>query len=226
MHKLPIDDTSCWLLCENIYPGLQASETIKLLLPQQKESFLEKCDWYREAIKQIYQKINLDDPVLKAFQHLHPALIVEETASISAVASLAHGLSLIASSLQVTDPHLDRQWRSMLFDGNILSGKWESVSLQKFWLPMSQIDSYQSLANFILQITALPQSTAVVEQMFSKTNLNKTKLRNRLAISTLESIAKVSEKFPHNFKVIHRLTYLYGKARSAYMDKYSESIYS
>ena len=128
-----------------------------------------------EAINQIYQRINLDDPVLKAFLHLHPASIVAETASIPAVASLDHGLPLIASSLQVTDHHLDHQWRSMLLDSNILSRKWENVSLEKFWLAMSQIDSYQSFANFILQITALPQSTAVVEQRFSKINQNKTK---------------------------------------------------
>ena len=93
----------------------------------------------------------------------------------------------------------------------MLSGKLENVSLEKFWLALNQINSCQSLANFIVQVTALPQSTAVAERMFSKINLNKTKLRNRLAISTLESIAKVTmrsflttSKLPTDWPIFRR----------------------
>ena len=70
---LPIDDSSTWNSPEQIYPGLEASDTMKLLLPHQKESFLIRCrDWYREAIKQLYLRFNFNDPVLKAVQFLHP----------------------------------------------------------------------------------------------------------------------------------------------------------
>jgi len=49
-NTLPIDNPSSWKLSEQINPGLEASETIKLLLPHQKEGFLIRCrDWYCEA---------------------------------------------------------------------------------------------------------------------------------------------------------------------------------
>ena len=218
---LPIDDSSTWNSPEQIYPGLEANDTMKLLLPHQKESFLIRCrDWYREAIKQLYLRLNFNDPVLKAVQFLHPTVIVEAKASISAVASIATGLPRLTSCLGVAQ-QLDRQWRSLLVDTNVITGGWERASLEQFWLAMSNIDFYASLAKLVLNITALPQSTAVVERTFSKINLNKTKLRNGLEISTLEAICKVSEWFSENFNVTTKLAHLHGKARNSYMEKYS-----
>ena len=195
---------------------------MKLLLPHQKESFLIRCrDWYREAITQLYLRFNFNDPALKAVQFLHPTVIVEAKASISAIASIATGLPRLTSCLGVAPQQLDRQWRSLLVDTNVISGGWEGASLEQFWLATSNIDSYASLAKFVLNITALPQSTAVVKRTFSKINLNKTKLRNRLEISTLEAICKVSEWFSENFNVTTRLAHFHGKARNSYMEKYS-----
>jgi len=50
-------------------------------------------------------------------------------------------------------------------------------------------------------ITALPQSTAEVERTFSRSNNNKNKLRDCLAVCTLEAIIKSSDIFPSDFKV-------------------------
>ena len=58
--------------------------------------------------------------------------------------------------------------------------------------------------------------------LFSKVTMNKTKLRNRLHISTLESIICVSEHFPATFEPTDPLKTLYVKARGNYMAKYSE----
>jgi len=53
-------------------------------------------------------------------------------------------------------------------------------------------------------ITALPQSTDEVERIFSRLNNNKNKLRDCLAVCTLEAIIKSSEKFPSDFEVKQR----------------------
>ncbi|CAK8677925.1 unnamed protein product [Clavelina lepadiformis] len=100
------------LLSKRFFPGLMASDTIKKLLPHQKESFLERCrEWYRprEAVKQLYQRINLDDPVLQSLSHLKPSAIVNETSSITAAARIASGLPCITTMLNVNAQQIDRQ---------------------------------------------------------------------------------------------------------------------
>ena len=75
----------------------------------------------------------------------------------------------------------------------------------------------------MLEITALPQSTAVVERTFSKINCNKTKLRNRLAVRTIEAVIRVGEGFPGCFEVFARLSSLYSSARGSYMERYNNN---
>ncbi|XP_076811997.1 uncharacterized protein LOC143458967 isoform X2 [Clavelina lepadiformis] len=126
IHHLNVDDSSRWLSIQEVYPGLMASDTIKELLPHQKESFLERCrEWYREAVKQLYRRINLDDPILQSLSHLKPSAIVNETSSITAAATIASGLPCITTMLNVNAQQIDRQWRSLLADENIISGQWK-----------------------------------------------------------------------------------------------------
>jgi len=72
-------------------------------------------------------------------------------------------------------------------------------------------------------ITALPQCTTEVERTFSRLNNNKSKLRDYLAGCTLVAISKSSDNFPGDFEVNQRLTYLHGKARKAYIEKFENS---
>ena len=106
---------------------------------------------------------------------------------------------------------IDRQWRSLLVDEDVKKGGWETRPSHDFWKAMADIEPYKELATFMLEITALPQSTAVVERTFSKLN-NKTKLRNALGVCTMEATVKVSEEFPSNFDSNKRLAELHSKA--------------
>ena len=223
LHLFSVDDNSIWLPCEQVYPGLKATETTNTLLPHQRESFLDKCrNWYREATKQLCQRIDLENPVLQAMQYLHPSAIVEGRASVSSAAKLAAGLPHTVNNLEATPQTLDRQWRFIFVDDTKISGEWSDAKIEDFWNAMNRLEPYRTLASHILHVTALPQSSAVVERTFSKINSNKTKLRNCLGIKTLEAILKVSDNFPDNFPVTHLLAHLYGKARKSYMEKYSE----
>ena len=91
---------------------------------------------------------------------------------------------------------------------------------------MLEVPEYQGLARFMLEVTALPQSTAEVERTFSKVNNNKTKLQNALAVRTLEAIIKSGEAYPTNFEVNERLTNLHSEARKRYMEQYTEQDWS
>jgi len=150
-----------------------------------------------------------------------PSTILSSNASQSAAGILARQLCGLkaATSLQ----EIDRQWRSLLIDNMLKKGSWENANFLDFWKGMHGLSEYRDLALFMLQITALPQSTAAVDHTFSKINNNKTKLRNNLAVSTIESIVKVSEKFKESFEIDEHLVHLHDKVRNSYMQKYSET---
>ena len=111
--------------------------------------------------------------------------------------------------------NVDRQWRSLLIDKEVLDGYLKEIKTEEFWKAISKIESYEALGNFMFEITALPQSTAVVERTFSKINCNKTKLRNRLAVRTIDPIIRVGEGFPGCFEVSARLSSLCSSARGS-----------
>ncbi|CAK8695479.1 unnamed protein product [Clavelina lepadiformis] len=135
IHRLNVVDSSRWLSIREVYPGLMASDTIKELLLHQKESFLERCrEWYREAVKQLYQRINLDVPVLQSLLHLKPSAIVNETSSITAAATIASGLPCITTVLNLNTQQIDRQWRSLLADENIIFEQWKGKFFKIFGL--------------------------------------------------------------------------------------------
>ena len=137
-----------------------------------------------KAISQIYRRINLNDPVLSVLPHLDQRSIIRRVASISAIPTLAGNLPAIVCSLDVTALRLDRKWRSLLVDNNIISDKHEGVRFEDFCQSLTKVDRYRSLARFVLEISSFPQSTAAVERTFSKLNLNKTKIRSRLSVNT------------------------------------------
>ena len=227
LDKINVDDESQWVPTEKVYPGYAACDTVQTMVPHERESFLKRCrDWYREAIKQILTRIDASDPVLVALKDVNHRNILNGNAQTRSAGVLAKGLPrlLDSSSSQLqTIQTIDREWRSLQIDDCIKSGGWEKKSIIEFWQGMLALPEYQSLARFMLEITALPQSTAEVERTFSKVNNKRTKLRNSLAVHTLEAIIKSCEAFPSNFEVQGRLTDLHGMARRSYMDRFSES---
>ena len=53
---------------------------------------------------------------------------------------------------------------------------------------------FKNLATFALELLALPVSNADAERLFSKLNLVKTDVRNKLGIDTLKSLLMLSEE--------------------------------
>ena len=100
--------------------------------------------------------------------------------------------------------------------------EWKDTSMIDFWKFVGKAEAYKDLGEFVIQITALPQSKACVERTFSKINNNKTKLRTKLPISTTEAAVKVSEHFPTNFEVGNQLATVHANARSSYERRSTE----
>eukprot|EP00112_Aurelia_sp_Birch-Aquarium-sp1_P023358 Seg693.3 transcript_id=Seg693.3/GoldUCD/mRNA.D3Y31 product="hypothetical protein" protein_id=Seg693.3/GoldUCD/D3Y31 len=187
LANVDINDERKWVPLENVYPGYMATETVREMLPHQKESFLARCrDWCREAIRQIRSRIDISDPLLSAIQDVSQARILKGAALIQSAGVLAKSLPRITTNLGISIQTIDREWRSLLIDNTVKEGGWDKKEIVEFWQGMQRIPAYINLAKFMLEVTALPQSTAEVERTFSKVNANKTKLRSSLSVNTLQ----------------------------------------
>ncbi|KAK3891156.1 hypothetical protein Pcinc_004946 [Petrolisthes cinctipes] len=131
LTDINVDDESQWLPLNKVYPGILAEESMKLMLPHERESFQSRCrDWCREAVRQILQRIDLSDPVLKALKDVNHVKILDASADVKSGSVLARGFPRISSSKVQT---IDRQWRSVLIDDNVKKGGWESKPIVEFW---------------------------------------------------------------------------------------------
>ncbi|KAK4321058.1 hypothetical protein Pmani_008109 [Petrolisthes manimaculis] len=77
LTDINVDDESRWLPLNKVYPGILAEEFMKLMLPHERESFQRRC---REAVRQILQRIDLPDPVLKALKDVNHVKILDASA--------------------------------------------------------------------------------------------------------------------------------------------------
>ena len=198
LTKFNADKIDNWLPLNSIYPGILAQETVKAMVPHEKERFLSLChNWYREAFRQILNRIDLTNPVFKALQSIHPALITDGKAAMDAAGTLASKLPLLA---QLDIQTIDRQWRSLLIDLSILNGGWKDRNVISFWQSISNIKAHSDLGEFMTQATALPPSTACVESTFSKIT------KRNCAKNSSSTQQKQLLKSVSNFQQTSRLT--------------------
>lgn len=151
LGKIDVDDQSKWLPLDKVYSGLLATERVKTMMPYQRESFFTRCrDWYRVAVRQILQRIDVSSPILEALKDVNHNAILKGTAEIKSTGSLASKLprQLSECGAQV----IDRQWRSVLIDNEVKNVGWEKKSIAEFWKAMAEIEAYKELAMFFLEI--------------------------------------------------------------------------
>ena len=96
LSNVDVNDEHKWVPLDQVYPGYIASETLKEMLPHQREMFLVRCKgWYREAIHQIRKRIDISDPILSALQDVGHEKLLQGTASVNSAGILAKFLPLI-----------------------------------------------------------------------------------------------------------------------------------
>ena len=166
--------------------------------------------------------LNVANPILLALKDIDHKSILNGSAENMSAGILARGLPRLLGNSRPTlqsqaIQDIDRQWISLQVDETVKNVGWEKKSVSEFWKGMLNVPEYQGLARFMLEITAF-----VAERTFFKVNNNKIKLRNALAVRTLEAIIKSNEAYPTNFEVNERLTNLHSKARKRYMERYTE----
>jgi len=82
---------------------------------------------------------------------------------------------------------------SYTFESNIIDII-KTKDVDNFWIYLKSYEQlFINLSEFILIILSLSQSNCTRERLFSKVNLIKTKLRNKLMTDTLNSLINSSE---------------------------------
>lgn len=97
------------------------------------------------------------------------------------------------TDLQATDD----EWRKLAIDSSI-DPSVKQKNVEDFWVYLYnwEIDGefkFKNLATFVLQVISLPHSSADCERLFSKVNLIKTKIRNKLQTETLNGLLLFSQ---------------------------------
>ena len=99
LKDINVEDRTKWIPLNETFPGILASETIKTMLPHEKESFLSSCrDWYKEAVRQVQSRIDIYDPILATVQNIHQLAIIEGAATLDAAASLFPNLPTLCKA--------------------------------------------------------------------------------------------------------------------------------
>lgn len=149
-----------------------------------KDFQLRSLDFYVQLCLQIKKRFTFNT-VIEKLSLLDPVLICDQ--QFDSIVPLANEFPNI-----VTDMYgLDYEYRQVM-NIPVLSTLQQDV--EKYWTGVCDMRNgtkefmFPNLRTFVKAMFSLPHSTAEVERVFSKLNLIKTRLRNRLHVSTCEAI--------------------------------------
>ena len=153
--------------------------------------------FFVEAASQIKARFPINDPIMKSLRLLNPEYIQET--KVADVIQLASKFPNILSENDLLK--LDDEWRELQFTDTVdiheYSGHMDNVAT--FWGNLGKIeDAYGSLKFPIIgKLTkSIPHSNADVERIFSHVNLIKVKIRNKLKVSTFDTLLMESKDRP------------------------------
>lgn len=148
-----------------------------------QESYIILC-------KQILKRINFEDPVLSGVQTLNPSSLGE---------SLLKLIRFFPNFVKDVED-LEAEWKLLILDGFLRKEK----SLEAFWHSVFCLKNalgqimYPHLKDFVGALLSLPHSSAITERVFSQTKLVKSVCRNKLKVSTVNSLMLVKEIVSQN----------------------------
>jgi hypothetical protein len=158
-------------------------------LPVQEEQLLRKrCTDFTVALsKELQERLPVN---IKTLQHMS-LFSVEETLKHNKGREIIQVAELLGFSAERIDRILS-QWN------NIHLQKWIITSdTVQFWAEVLKFSNaagenpYADLCDLAITVLSLPHSNAQIERVFSQMNIVKSKLRNRMALPTLNAILRI-----------------------------------
>lgn len=157
------------------------------LLPETEGNLRNRC---KQFTLKLVQEMRSRFPVnVKILQTINMFSVRE------ALKTTKPSIIELAQNFGCQDDDIERivvQWR------NIVHIDWKNKSSTvEFWTEVNDYkdsadnNPFSELANLVMSILSLPHSNAEIERVFSQMNVVKTKLRNRMALRTLNSILHI-----------------------------------
>lgn len=140
----------------------------------------------------FYFRYDFNNSVLKKLTYFQPQIVLSNECLVSLV-SLIDEVPRISQHYTQSDlQQIDTEWRLLKvveLDDSVKSIK----NVDDFWIYLYnwECDGYykfKNVADFVLKILSLPHSSVDCERVFSKVNLIKTKVRNRLQVESLNGL--------------------------------------
>lgn len=214
VHKTEIseinpNDVHQFIDLKQIYLGVRVFQNIDKLNQKEKEDFYIRCRHFLiVSANEIKKRFDFKDNILSKIT------IFERGYSKSKPSSIFPLIKLLP---RIVDPQnieliqkIDDQWRLYCQSELKINDDIEESSIDKYWHKISQIQNmsniyiFKELGNFVLDLLVIPHSNAACERIFSKVNLIKTDVRNRLCSNTVNSLLLASQSVNgecYNFKV-------------------------
>lgn len=175
---------------ENIYLGAN----VAIILSAQKlderdtHNFKLKClSYYIELCSQIKKRFqNLD--LYKKFQCLNPKDVVNGNTNIVDL------LVAFPNICNNKSEQISSEFREICNLPGSVKTDLIALDVESFWFKLFKMKNaidencFQNICSFVFDILALPHSSACAERIFSDLNIIKTKNRNRLLPSTINSL--------------------------------------
>ena len=149
--------------------------------------------------QEIRKRFDIDDPLLRMISFFKPETLLHQRSRIEmpSLYNLVEKLPLLYNIVHIQV--LDTEWR--LLDSAILPNHMKEKCgivhfYQKLALIMDELTDepkFKNLSNFALQLLALPVSNTDSERIFSKINLIKTDIRNKISTDSVEALTIISE---------------------------------
>lgn len=192
-YYLPVDQIYCGALCDSFLKDKNnnlSNDDIKSF-----KIHVRNC--YIEIVSQILSRFDLKNEIIKYSRLFTPHNIKLKSLSPRSIAEFINFFPKI--DIDIEEANIE--WQLLLqqdltnFSDNIILF-WEEIFKLKNNLNQCM---YPNLIIIVKTILTLPHSSASAERAFSQSNLNKTKIRNKLSTKTCSSILKIKDYFKlHN----------------------------
>lgn len=200
-HLSDIDpnNVSQFLSSHDIYLGVRVAENVSRLTPDEKIDFFIRCRQFLiVSCNEIKKRFDFKENILSQIAIFDNKHNKEKPQSILGVMNSLP--RIINKNDTEKKQKVDDQWRLYCqlihdFDEDI---KNESL-VDKYWHKIMVLtdhsgqNSFRELGEFVLDILATPHSNASCERVFSKVNLIKTNIRNRICTNSINGLLLASQ---------------------------------
>lgn len=139
----------------------------------------------------------MEDPVLSKLQALGPVSALSNNFRdlVPTLMPIMEVVPHISASLNDSQKQeIDDQWKRLpIAKARYPEQLQDTKEPDEFWAMLLKNDHFSELASFALAVLSLPHANADCERVFSKTNLIKTDLRNRLITETVDGTLLAAE---------------------------------